>query len=318
MTLRRHAEAELAENRVPLEDLAEGDMVDGIIDHTNPYGIWVNVGAEVIGRLNVSRKFTHHLVPGQCIRDIIIQRVDLKETKLGLTLEDPEVLLRETVMISDLLRPGAKKQPDAPSVQPEWAEQATRKAERQDRHGRAEHRPGRGDIARSERKELGRSTEAPQLPAPSLPPSWPRPKPPSEVASEVRSTLQDSLETGSKLRVGQFVDGLVVEVSAKVVMVDIGLGHLAALAVAPSIRMQIQRGDEIQGMRVERVDWDDERQKGAVVLSLEDPELANGGSPHGPEEDWRPWSWSRWNSWDHAWDRWHDWNEADRSWWQWR
>ena len=263
------ADKELAENRVPLEELGEGDLVDGIIDHTNPYGIWVNVGAEVIGRLNVPRRFTQDLIPGQCIRDIVIQRVDLKENKLGLTLKQPEALLGETVMISDLLR----SKPRSPKRQPS----RPREAPRQSREAVQRREGYKREPYQREAEGYKRETPAPA------------------ARQEV-----------TKLRVGQFVDGSVVEVSSKVVLVDIGLGHLAALAVAAAIRSQLEKGDEIQGMRVERVDWDEERQKGAVVLSLDDPELSTSS----PRSEW---TWQSW-SWD-SWDGWQGWYQ-DRGWWR--
>lgn len=305
-----NAEAELAENRMRLEELAEGDMVDGIIHHTNPHGIWVNVGADVIGRLNVPRRFTNHLVPGQCIRDIIIQRVDLQEVKLGLTLKEPEVLMRETVMISDLLRSDSQAEkksqvPPVPQVPvPPPAPPAPRAASRSQSVPPAPVVP----VARTrEAKEQVQKRE-------------------NRTATPPREAVAVAPPSGTAgLRVGQFIDGIVVDVSSRVVMVDIGLGHLAALAVSPSIRAQLQREDEVQGMRVERVDWDEERKKGAVVLSLDDPELI-GGSPTSSArsqrwdegwQQWQPsWSWSSWN-WDKSWDWRNDrgWYQAD-SWWR--
>ncbi|CAJ1423611.1 unnamed protein product [Effrenium voratum] len=244
----KDAAAVLAENRIPLKDMVEGHHVDGIIDHKNPFGIWVNVGAEVIGRLNVPRKFTNHLVAGQCLTDVIIERVDLKQNKLGLTMRDPEVLMSEPVMICDLLR---------------------RKAS--NGHAKGQPRPSG------------------------------RPKALAKGPGE------------RKPRVGEFVDGTVVEVSSRVVMVDIGLGHLAALAVPAAIRSQFERNDEIQGMRVERVDWDEERQRGAVVLSLDDPELAESDGDRSARETppertpWGKWNWDDWKERKDAWkDDWRD------------
>lgn len=259
------ADKELAENRVPLEELGEGDVLDGIIDHTNPYGIWVNVGAEVIGRLNVPRRFTQDLIPGQCIRDVVIQRVDLKENKLGLTLKQPETLLGETVMISDLLRSKPSQSQSRAREVPRQPAVREAAQPRRDGYNREPH----------QREAQGYKREAPP------------------VRQEV-----------TKLRVGQFADGSVVEVSSKVVLVDIGLGHLAALAVPAAIRSQLEKGDEIQGMRVERVDWDEERQKGAVVLSLDDPELSTSS----PRSEWTWQSWS-WDGWQKGW-------YEDRGWWR--
>jgi len=270
----QNAEAAIAENRVPLEDLREGDLVEGVVDHTNAYGIWVNVGAEVIGRLNIARKYTDQLSAGQYLPDVVVERIDLQRKKLGLTMEDPEAILDSApITVADLLRREAQVNRQAPTPP---------------------------------------STAV--LPAPRAP--GPAPK---------------SQESG--LRVGEFVDGVVVEVSAKVIMVDIGLGHLAALAVPAALRSQFQVEDEIQGMRVERVDWDETRQKGAVVLSLDEPELAvtdeaetsfnsdkiSWERPHSEPGDvsgsygsWYDWHWS--NSWDWRRSQWGDWHQG-QSWW---
>lgn len=276
----QNAEAAIAENRVPLEDLREGDLVEGVVDHTNAYGIWVNVGAEVIGRLNIARKYTDQLSAGQYLPDVVVERIDLQRKKLGLTMADPEAILDSApITVADLLRREA---------------------------------------------QVGRNAAPATSQAPTTPPSTavlPAPRPPGPPLK--------SQEAG--LRVGEFVDGVVVEVSAKVIMVDIGLGHLAALAVPAALRSQFQVEDEIQGMRVERVDWDETRQKGAVVLSLDEPELAvdeaetsfnsdkvswerhsepgDVASSHG---SWYDWHWS--NSWDWRRSQWGDWHQGP-SWW---
>ncbi|CAE7571399.1 unnamed protein product [Symbiodinium microadriaticum] len=247
---------------------------------TGDYPYSVNVGAEVIGRLNIARKYTDQLSAGQYLPDVVVERIDLQRKKLGLTMADPEAILDSApITVADLLRREA---------------------------------------------QVGRNAAAATSQAPTTPPSTavlPAPRPPGPP--------QKSQEAG--LRVGEFVDGVVVEVSAKVIMVDIGLGHLAALAVPAALRSQFQVEDEIQGMRVERVDWDETRQKGAVVLSLDEPELAvdeaetsfnsdkvswerhsepgDVASSHG---SWYDWHWS--NSWDWRRSQWGDWHQGP-SWW---
>ncbi|OLP75052.1 hypothetical protein AK812_SmicGene45224 [Symbiodinium microadriaticum] len=52
----------------------KGSKVEGVVDHTNAYGIWVNVGAEVIGRLNIARKYTDQLSAGQYLPDVVVER----------------------------------------------------------------------------------------------------------------------------------------------------------------------------------------------------------------------------------------------------
>jgi len=281
-----NAEAAIAENRIPLEELVEGDLVEGVVDHKNAFGIWVNVGAEVIGRLNIARRYTSQISAGQYLPDVVVERIDLERKKLGLTMKCPEAVVESApITVADLLRradiPAAKER-DAP---------VETKEER-----RASSQPRRAVAA--------------ELPEPRAP-----------------GPATKSQDPG--LRVGEFVDGVVVEVSPRVIMVDIGLGHLAALAVPAAMRLQFQPDDEIQGMRVERVDWDETRQKGAVVLSLDEPELAvdevetsfNSDRPswdrrsepgEGRSEGWQDWRWS--NGWDWRWSPWGDWHKGD-TWW---
>ncbi|CAE7565829.1 unnamed protein product [Symbiodinium natans] len=286
----QNAEAAIAENRVPLQELREGDLVEGVVDHKNAYGIWVNVGAEVIGRLNIPRRYTDQLSAGQYLPDIVVERIDLERKKLGLTMEHPEVIVDSApITVADLLRQEGSRPPPptAPPARP-------------------------APTAPTAPAQVAAPAPAAVLPAPRAP--GPPPK---------------SQEAG--LRVGEFVDGVVVDVSAKVIMVDIGLGHLAALAVPAALRAQFRPEDEIQGMRVERVDWDEERQKGAVVLSLDEPELAideaetsfnsdktswerrsEPGDVPSLRGSWYDWQWS--DRWDWRQGRWGDWYQGN-SWW---
>ncbi|CAE8678142.1 unnamed protein product, partial [Polarella glacialis] len=128
-------ESVLEENRVQLEDISEGTRVQGVVDHKNQYGVWVNVGAEVIGRLNIPRKFGSRIQVGQILDDIIVERVDLERMKLGLTLDDPEVALEaEPVLVSAMVRTPAKGAAKAQPRQPSRKRQAeARRPERPER-----------------------------------------------------------------------------------------------------------------------------------------------------------------------------------------
>ncbi|CAE7949362.1 unnamed protein product [Symbiodinium sp. KB8] len=65
----------------------------------------VNVGAEVIGRLNIARKYTDQLSAGQYLPDVVVERIDLQRKKLGLTMADPEAILDSApITVADLLR----------------------------------------------------------------------------------------------------------------------------------------------------------------------------------------------------------------------
>lgn len=262
-------EAVIAANRVPLEDLREGDLVDGVIDHVNAYGAWVNIGAIVMGRLNVPRKCWTELQRGQRVPNIIIDRLDLETQKLGLTMRNPEALLDAVA---------AQRSAKGQGRRIDWRER--RKAS-----------PPTGRP-----RSIQQSVPQRALPRRCEPPArqghWSPPKPvedrevrgpPPWESRPLRSALKplgrrEEPETYKEpnVRVGSYVDGIVLGVSARGVLVTFNQDQQGLLVVPNSLRAEFQKGDEVQGMRVEQVD------RRGVMLSLEEPELALDELPAPP------------------------------------
>jgi len=214
------AQEALDVNRTPLEDLTLGMYLEGVVDHKNRYGVWVNVFAEVCGRLNVPRRYSTKLLSGQVVKNIVIESVDLENRRLGLTLDDPEATVADQLVLVGMpplqlggKRPRRKVAPAA--VKSETLAPVKAKAKAKARVLR------------------------------SVPPAAP-------VAPQA----------------GDWVNGLVTSIATRGVMVDIGMEKVATLVVSADLKAQMQKGDQVQGMKVERV-----FKNGAVTLSMEDPML---------------------------------------------
>lgn len=199
----------LAINRTALEELSPGMYVEGVIDHKNRFGVWVNVFAENMGRLNLQRRYTSRFLNGQVVRNIVIESVDLERRKLGLTLENPEDAVTDELVMVGIPPP----------------EPGMRRPRNQ-----------------AKSKAKAKAKQARQLQA--LPPATLGPQ------------------------AGDWVNGVVTNIVARGVVVDIGTDRLGTLVVSAELKAQMQKGDQIQGMKVERVSGN-----GAATLSMEDPML---------------------------------------------
>merc|ERR1719189_1853670 len=71
---------------------------------------------------------------------------------------------------------------------------------------------------------------------------------------------------------GHFVDGMVTSIATKGVMVNIGADTLGTLVVSAELKNEFQKGDRVQGMKIEKIN----ASTGAITLSMEDPELDVG------------------------------------------
>jgi transcriptional accessory protein Tex/SPT6 len=89
---------------------------------------------------------------------------------------------------------------------------------------------------------------------------------------------QAKVSTIERLRVGQYVDGVVANKSQFGIFVDIGIGKDAKLQVPKRLMSRFRRKDEITGMRVESVDLE----KVQVAVSIEDPELVEESAAQAP------------------------------------
>lgn len=94
-------EEALQGSRVPLEELQEGNYVNGVVDSKNQYGIFVNIGAHPChGRLSVPRFLGNQLIRGQVLRDLCIATVDVENKRVRLILEDLESAIADPEMVS--------------------------------------------------------------------------------------------------------------------------------------------------------------------------------------------------------------------------
>lgn len=92
-------QAELAANRLPLEALKEGAVVDGVVTDQSGAGVFINIGAARDGRLNAPHKIGRRFRRGQVLRDLVISGVDLAKNQITFTLQDPEAALAELLMV---------------------------------------------------------------------------------------------------------------------------------------------------------------------------------------------------------------------------
>jgi len=346
----------VAPNRLPLEELQEGQRVDGVVTLKGGAAISVNIGAQQVGLIPRSlQEDAVDFVPGQVLKDLLIDNINLSRQTFSLSLdyqfkvantelEYVNICRQELIMATNMLarlrqrRALAKVQvpatlrPSRPALrpnQPSSPESAART--RRDGHGDGLQRRGtspdeegrqgsnesalqttrngRGSRLRQHRDHSADSTESAPLAKThgredrrrqlrggspdeeGLPRS-------TEFAPQTRregrggrlsrasTETQPAEQTGSStdvmpMSVGDLVDGVVVQVTRKNIMVDIGrhygreavgfgaLPTLARLDVRNRVRKLFQQGDHVQGMKINLIS-----RSGGIRLSMEDPELS--------------------------------------------
>merc|ERR1711920_418438 len=102
----------------------------------------------------------------------------------------------------------------------------------------------------------------------------------AKVISELKAELKTEVKKPTKTKTvplpapdvhlmqGDFVDGVVTSIATKGVMVNIGAETLGTLVVSAELKKEFQKGDRVQGMKIEKIST-----LGNVTLSMEDPEL---------------------------------------------
>lgn len=226
----------LHQARVPLEDIEDGVIVNGIISHIERYGAFVNVGARVDGLLKAPWKVLRELVPGQHLEGLRVGAVDPERGRIPLTFADMEE--QERSPSPEARGSAAKPSPRAAAPQPRAAAASPRAAP-----------PPRASSAKPKR-----AVRAP------LPP---------EEAEEPEMGEEDLIPI-EVIRRGELADGIVVSITPRGVMVDIGADTLGILRVSPTLRKHFQVYDVVEGMVVEEVNV----QNRQVILSMDDPKLA--------------------------------------------
>lgn len=203
-------EAAIAANHVPLEDIAEGTYVDGVVVDKSPAGTFVNIGAQKDGRLAVPRSLGIKLMRGQVLRNVLIYKVDLEKQWIALRLDNPREAVTYMEMVGFHLTKG-----------------------------------------------MGRAKAKPKTKAKAKP-----------VSTAARAKVAAPPATEMDFMQGDFVDGVVTSIATKGVMVNIGAETLGTLVVSAELKNEFQKGDRVQGMKIEKI-----TSSGAITLSMEDPEL---------------------------------------------
>lgn len=223
-------DAALAENRRPVADLTEGARVNGVVSDKGQYGTFVNIGAEREARLAAPTRLARMLARGQVLKGLIVQKVDLELQRVSVALEDFDDALSQITFVN-LQEASSLHTSDAPKkVQAPRAAQGKGKGK------------GKGEKPKEEVKPVEKKPEV--------------------VAKEFQ------VKEGRKASVGSFVNGLVTGISPRGVLLDLGEGVSGSLNVSADLRAQFQVGDEVHGMKVEKI-----TARGLLILSMDSPEL---------------------------------------------
>lgn len=222
--------SEIERNRQPLAKFKPGSVVPGVVQGRHfQYGLFINVHAEITGRLMLPRKRdSRTLFKGTYLSQLRIDSIDPENGKMKLVIDDPAVYENAGLVSIKDMRPIGKAKAPARTRSPQ---------------DRVKTRVGERQLT----------------PAPSKGNRRPAAEP-SPAPTDAR---------GMRVRVGAVVDGQVIRVTSKGVQVQLsGNGALCPLLVSPELRKEFQKGDQVEGMVVERIKLD-----GSIVLSMEDPEL---------------------------------------------
>lgn len=128
---------------------------------------------------------------------------------------------------------------------------------------------------------LGSQTAKPKAKAKSKPKSKPKTEQKAEQKLELKP--EQKLNGAASLppvlvsvpfTVGDLVDGVVTSIGSRGVIVDLGVEKSGTLIVPPELKAEFQKGDRVQGMRVEKISAG-----GAATLSMDDPELEVDEAP---------------------------------------
>lgn len=242
-------EAALSENRIGIEELKKGSYINGVVDQKGPHGIFVNIGVSGChGRLQIPRFLGRQVARGQILRDLNIVTIDVDAQRISLMLDDVEGAIEQMELVSAHgMLPGLVIDQNA--------------------GGRASSAPAPPPATATESKEKPRAKNA----------AVEKKKPaPAKAPKQVEEELEEWVDMG--VTVGDLVDGVVVKISAKAVLVDIGGPKRCNLEVPAELRDEFRRGDRVQGMKVEKIS-----SSGLVTLSMDDPELEVDDLPPPPK-----------------------------------
>eukprot|EP00930_Biecheleria_cincta_P094471 TRINITY_DN855_c0_g1_i2.p1 TRINITY_DN855_c0_g1~~TRINITY_DN855_c0_g1_i2.p1 ORF type:complete len:458 (+),score=99.26 TRINITY_DN855_c0_g1_i2:37-1374(+) len=238
-------EAALSENRIPIEQLQEGSYINGVVDKKEVHGIFVNIGVSGChGRLQIAQFLGRHLSRGQILRDLNIAMIDVEAERISLMLDDVEGAIEQMEMVS------------AHGMLPDLVME-------QNAGGRASSAAAPPAAKPTDSKAKPKAKSA----------AVEKKKPaPAKAPKQVEEEFEEEVDMG--VAVGDLVDGVVVKITAKSVLVDIGGPQRCNLEVPADLKDEFRRGDRVQGMKVEKIS-----SSGVVTLSMDDPELEVDSPP---------------------------------------
>jgi len=76
--------------RAPLTDFCEGQIVDGVVEARNPFGIFVNIGAVTTAKLKGVRKGAPSVELGKLVKGLRIEHIDYERERITLALVDED------------------------------------------------------------------------------------------------------------------------------------------------------------------------------------------------------------------------------------
>lgn len=82
-------------DKVSIEDLEVGGVIDGVVTNVGQFGVFVNIGCVKDGRLNVSKKVGRGFRRGDKVTNLTIESVDVDYKKISLGVPEEEQSSRE-------------------------------------------------------------------------------------------------------------------------------------------------------------------------------------------------------------------------------
>jgi len=176
--------------------------------------VFVNIGAEKDGRLNVPRSIGIRFLRGQVLKDLALEKIDLDLRRITLTADDPVAAAADLVMVG---MPTLAKQGCLQDAAPQ---------------ARQLQRPSAAPSAKLHEQSALSS-----------------PRPRAAPVSTKPAVLNDVVGCN----IGDLVDGVVTNITHRGVIVDIGWEKLGMLEVSAQLKAQFQKGDQVHGMLLEKI-----------------------------------------------------------------
>lgn len=281
-------------NGARLEDLSEKALLKGVVTRVAYYGVFVDVGAERNAFLGIPARFWKRFRRGDRIDQCSIQTMNLETRQFAVTMEDPEAVIAANHRSLEELIEGSYV--DGVVVDKSPAGTFVNIGAVKDGRLAVPRSIGiklcRGQVLHNvliENVNLKRERISLKLDNPAQAIAememvgFHLTKRMDNSGAKTKSKMKEKpiLTTNAKMKAaplpasdryfmkGDFVDGVVTDIAAKGVTVNIGAKIFGTLIVSAELKNEFQKGDRVQGMKIEKIN----ASSGAITLSVEDPEL---------------------------------------------